>query len=75
MSHPRVEEVSDSDLDAASDPEEGDIDDFLDSDIIRRVPDAQPRSQPRAVPPAAAQSHMLNPANLPPTAGLASADD
>lgn len=77
MSHPRVEEVSDSDPDAASDPEEGDINDFVDSDIIRRVPEA--RSQPEsraAAPPAAAQSHILNPANLPPTtANVASADD
>ncbi|KAF4512288.1 hypothetical protein G6O67_001451 [Ophiocordyceps sinensis] len=39
MSHPRVEEVSDSDPDAASsDPEEGDIDDFADADIMRRIP-------------------------------------
>ncbi|KAM4059879.1 SRP19 protein [Hirsutella rhossiliensis] len=40
MSHPRVEEVSDSDPDAgaSSDPEEGDIDDFADADIMRRIP-------------------------------------
>ncbi|KAH6666468.1 signal recognition particle sec65 subunit [Plectosphaerella plurivora] len=36
MSHARVEEVSDSDLEA-SDPSEVDIDDFADTDIIRRV--------------------------------------
>ncbi|KAM5351931.1 hypothetical protein ACJ41O_004654 [Fusarium nematophilum] len=35
MSHPRIEEVSDSDFD--SDPAEGDIDDFAESDIMRRV--------------------------------------
>lgn len=35
MSHPRVEEVSDSDPDVISDPDEADIDDFVESDIIR----------------------------------------
>ncbi|KAF3071135.1 Signal recognition particle SEC65 subunit [Daldinia childiae] len=33
MSHPRVEEVSDSDL---SDPSEGDIEDFVETDILRQ---------------------------------------
>ncbi|KAI1388487.1 signal recognition particle, SRP19 subunit [Hypoxylon trugodes] len=33
MSHARIEEVSDSDL---SDPSEGDIDDFVESDILRQ---------------------------------------
>ncbi|KAM0277018.1 hypothetical protein ACHAQH_006143 [Verticillium albo-atrum] len=37
MSHARIEEVSDSDLESASDPSEGDIDDFNDADILRRV--------------------------------------
>ncbi|KAI1165831.1 signal recognition particle, SRP19 subunit [Nemania serpens] len=37
MSHPRIEEVSDSD-DDVSDPSEGDIDDFQDSDILRAIP-------------------------------------
>ncbi|KAK4101928.1 signal recognition particle, SRP19 subunit [Parathielavia hyrcaniae] len=41
MSHPRVEEVSDSDLDM-SDPSEGDIDDFVESDIMRRVDTTKP---------------------------------
>ena len=41
MSHPRVEEVSDSDEDM-SDPSEGDIDDFADTDIMRRV-DTKPQ--------------------------------
>lgn len=36
MSHARVEEVSDSDLEG-SDPSEVDIDDFAETDIIRRV--------------------------------------
>ncbi|ODA81612.1 hypothetical protein RJ55_00113 [Drechmeria coniospora] len=64
MSHPRVEEVSDSDPDAMSDPDEGDIDDFIDTDIIRRVPDRQTsqKFQQRA-----AQSDVLDTANLPPS--------
>ncbi|KAI0535863.1 signal recognition particle, SRP19 subunit [Xylaria digitata] len=37
MSHARIEEVSDSD-DDVSDPSEGDIDDFRDSDIMRAIP-------------------------------------
>ncbi|KAI1193955.1 signal recognition particle, SRP19 subunit [Nemania serpens] len=37
MSHPRIEEVSDSE-DGISDPSEGDIDDFQDSDILRAIP-------------------------------------
>ncbi|KAH8677548.1 signal recognition particle, SRP19 subunit [Xylariales sp. PMI_506] len=49
MSHPRIEEVSDSDL---SDPSEGDIDDFVDSDIMRRV---EPPSSAVAAPAAATQ--------------------
>ncbi|VUC20037.1 unnamed protein product, partial [Clonostachys rosea] len=45
MSHPRVEEVSDSDL--SSDPEEVDLDDFDDTDIMRRVEPAKPSPAPR----------------------------
>jgi signal recognition particle subunit SRP19 len=65
MSHPRVEEVSDSDPDVVSDPEEGDIDDFVDSDILRRIPQSQ-SSQPApaaSMPPsaAAAAARMLDP--------------
>jgi signal recognition particle subunit SRP19 len=37
MAHPRVEEVSDSDLSDPSDPSEGNISDFDDADILRRV--------------------------------------
>ncbi|KAH6610262.1 signal recognition particle subunit srp19 [Trichoderma cornu-damae] len=83
MSHPRVEEVSDSDPDIISDPEEVDIDDFAESDIIRaRVPSAQKRivdssdddhgSSANAA--AGARAHMMNPlsgpgiSTLPPTA-------
>ncbi|UNI20012.1 signal recognition particle subunit [Purpureocillium takamizusanense] len=73
MSHPRVEEVSDSDPDAISDPDEGDIDDFVDTDIIRRVvpdDDDQARrsspSQSQSHQRAAAQSHILDPADLNP---------
>lgn len=71
MSHPRIEEVSDSDVDM-SDPSEGDIDDFADEDIMRRVsPAAAASSKPS--PPSSAQpappnakSHVLPPSNLPP---------
>ncbi|KAI5466951.1 signal recognition particle, SRP19 subunit [Mariannaea sp. PMI_226] len=64
MSHPRIEEVSDSDL--ASDPEEADIDDFDDAEIIRRVPD--PVAAAAAAPPKAtlAPQHP----NQPPTTSL-----
>ena len=66
MSHPRIEEVSDSE--GPSDPSEVDLDDFADSDIMRRV---DPPSTSSSNPPSAAvpqgQSHLLNPSNLPPT--------
>ncbi|OTB16116.1 hypothetical protein K445DRAFT_317110 [Daldinia sp. EC12] len=45
MSHPRVEEVSDSDL---SDPSEGDIEDFLESDILRQKAPATSSSSSHA---------------------------
>ncbi|KAJ4254864.1 signal recognition particle subunit [Fusarium torreyae] len=65
MSHPRIEEVSDSDFD--SDPAEADIDDFADSDIMRRV---EPKSSTssKAVPAAAApprQQPAIVPADAP----------
>ncbi|KAI3320636.1 SRP19-domain-containing protein [Xylariaceae sp. AK1471] len=58
MSHPRIEEVSDSE-DDVSDPSEGDIDDFAESDILRAIPSkpspsqSQSSSQPpnRGAPP------------------------
>lgn len=66
MSHPRVEEVSDSDLD--SDPDVADIDDFNDADIMRRIPD--PSSvQPAIIqqPPASAPRNQPPPSStLPP---------
>lgn len=70
MSHPRIEEVSDSD-DVASDPEEFDLDDFDDNDILRvRAPAPRPASNanasaPVTVPPPAA-NHP--PQNLPTSA-------
>ncbi|CAM1503935.1 Fc.00g015260.m01.CDS01 [Cosmosporella sp. VM-42] len=54
MSHPRIEEVSDSDL--GSDPEEMDLDDFDDADIMRRIPDSKTALQPAQPPPAAARA-------------------
>ncbi|TPX07738.1 uncharacterized protein E0L32_010530 [Thyridium curvatum] len=47
MSHARVEEVEDSDI---SDPSEGDIDDFDDNDIIRRVDNDRPQQQQQQQP-------------------------
>lgn len=70
MSHPRIEEVSDSDLD--SDPEEGDIEDFADTDIMRRVD-----PKPAAAPAPAAQPSLaaLNQqASMPGTVPAAAAD-
>ncbi|KAI0809480.1 signal recognition particle, SRP19 subunit [Xylaria sp. FL0064] len=49
MSHPRIEEVSDSD-DDVSDPSEGDIDDFQDSDILRAIPSRPKPSQSQSQP-------------------------
>ncbi|KAI1118046.1 signal recognition particle, SRP19 subunit [Nemania sp. NC0429] len=48
MSHPRIEEVSESD-DDVSDPSEADIDDFQDSDILRAIP-SKPTPSPSAQP-------------------------
>ncbi|KAI1805703.1 signal recognition particle, SRP19 subunit [Daldinia bambusicola] len=70
MSHPRVEEVSDSDL---SDPSEGDIEDFLESDILRqKAPAASspPSSSTRAPPPpttttSGGGSSLLHPSSAP----------
>ncbi|CAI6096935.1 unnamed protein product [Clonostachys chloroleuca] len=61
MSHPRVEEVSDSDL--SSDPEEVDIDDFDDADIMRRVEPAakQPSPATPRAPPVQAQQQQAAP--------------
>lgn len=77
MSHPRVEEVSDSDPDMVSDPDEGDIDDFVDSDIMRRVPSSRtstttPKHQPsQPQPQQQQQQHML----APPSSALAHGAD
>lgn len=84
MSHPRIEEVEDSDIEM-SDPSEGDIDDFDESDILRsRV--APPNAHAHAhahhpQQPAGASAHLLNPSDLPsvssgpPTAAGAMAPD
>ncbi|CAG9979446.1 unnamed protein product [Clonostachys byssicola] len=65
MSHPRVEEVSDSDPD--SDPEEVDIDDFDDADIMRRVEPAAAKPLPpasRAAPPTQQQQQQQQPVHV-----------
>ncbi|OHF00310.1 signal recognition particle subunit SRP19 [Colletotrichum orchidophilum] len=65
MSHPRIEEVEDSDLEA-SDPSEGDIDDFADHDIMRRVePKSSASSSAAAAAAAAARATQINPSNIP----------
>ncbi|KAI1866330.1 hypothetical protein JX265_005267 [Neoarthrinium moseri] len=72
MSHPRIEEVSDSDL---SDPSEGDIDDFDESEIIRAKPvssskapavSQQQQQQPALFNPLNAASGTQVPSNLQP---------
>ncbi|KAJ2998875.1 hypothetical protein NUW58_g192 [Xylaria curta] len=62
MSHPRIEEVSDSD-DDVSDPSEGDIDDFRDSDILRAIPSkpSPSQSQARGPSPQQQQQHTSQP--------------
>ncbi|KAI0472282.1 signal recognition particle, SRP19 subunit [Xylaria cf. heliscus] len=59
MSHARIEEVSDSD-DEVSDPSEGDIDDFQDSDILRAIPTkpSPSQSQARSSPPQQQHQHQ-----------------
>lgn len=57
MSHPRVEEVSDSD-DDISDPSEGDIDEFDDADILQRVDQEQRRTTTLASRPAPQQQQQ-----------------
>ncbi|KAK3683925.1 signal recognition particle, SRP19 subunit [Podospora appendiculata] len=49
-SHPRIEEVEDSDVEM-SDPSEGDIDDFADTDIMRRVEPVRRQPQPQSQQP------------------------
>ncbi|KAI1412391.1 signal recognition particle, SRP19 subunit [Hypoxylon sp. FL1857] len=64
MSHPRIEEVSDSDL---SDPSEGDIDDFVESDILRqKAPASAPPSSSRAPQPSSSSGpRMVHPSAAP----------
>ncbi|ETS77573.1 hypothetical protein PFICI_11447 [Pestalotiopsis fici W106-1] len=73
MSHARIEEVSDSDL---SDPSEGDIDDFVDSDILRAVaPKAAPQQQQRPPPQQQqAQPNNLFPGTTTPGPGIQQSD-
>ncbi|CAJ2510836.1 Uu.00g064610.m01.CDS01 [Anthostomella pinea] len=57
MSHPRIEEVSDSDSDM-SDPSEGDIADFAESDILRPISKPAAPSSSTSRP---AQPQMVHP--------------
>lgn len=84
MSHPRIEEVSDSDL--ASDPEEVDLDDFADNEIMRRIPEPKfapaaasrpspPAASARAPPPSQGYSGGLTTSTIPATADRSSYSD
>lgn len=65
MAHPRIEEVEDSDVEM-SDPSEGDIDDFAESDILRSRSDKTSKQQlPIRQQPSAANPHILNPSHIP----------
>ncbi|RYP74963.1 hypothetical protein DL770_007516 [Monosporascus sp. CRB-9-2] len=71
MSHARIEEVSDSDL---SDPSEGDIDDFVESDIMRKI---EPKKQPATTQPSTSSRAppLVNPAHAPPQVPQVQASD
>ncbi|KAI1381332.1 signal recognition particle, SRP19 subunit [Hypoxylon crocopeplum] len=75
MSHPRIEEVSDSDL---SDPSEGDIEDFVESDILRQKAPAPPSTTTSrsAQPPPFSSSNpqMHHPSASPQTAQVQAND-
>ncbi|KAI0843690.1 signal recognition particle, SRP19 subunit [Hypoxylon sp. FL0890] len=74
MSHPRIEEVSDSDL---SDPSEGDIDDFVESDILRqKAPAPAPAPSPSSRPPQSSSSgpRMVHPSAAPPAQQVQASD-
>ncbi|KAK4167417.1 signal recognition particle subunit SRP19 [Cladorrhinum sp. PSN259] len=68
MSHPRIEEVSDSESDHGnlSDPSEEDIDDFVESDILRARPSQQPSSSASRAAPQQQQQHQLKQEFMPP---------
>jgi signal recognition particle subunit SRP19 len=61
MSHARIEEVSDSDPDYASDPSEGDIEDFDEREIIKA---RAPKSTSQA-PPASSNPSLIQPKEVP----------
>ncbi|KAG9239910.1 signal recognition particle, SRP19 subunit [Calycina marina] len=63
MSHARVEEVSDSELD--SDPSEGDISDLDDTPFNEREIIKQRSAPPPQPRPAAAQPSLINPTQIP----------
>ncbi|KAL2265199.1 hypothetical protein VTJ83DRAFT_6299 [Remersonia thermophila] len=75
MSHPRVEEVSDSDADM-SDPSEGDIDDFVESDILRAKPaHASSSTTTTTAAPRPAQQHAPLPHRPPPAVQMHTTTD
>lgn len=77
MAHPRIEEVEDSDVEM-SDPSEGDIDDFDETDILRSRSDKTASASAQQQLPIRQQQanpHIINPSHIPsvssgpPTAG------
>lgn len=73
MAHPRIEEVEDSDVEM-SDPSEGDIDDFDETDILRSRSDkpasnsnsnSNSKQQQLPIRQQAANPHLLNPSHIP----------
>ncbi|KAI0019777.1 signal recognition particle, SRP19 subunit [Xylariomycetidae sp. FL0641] len=68
MSRARVEEVSDSEI---SDPSEGDIDDFADSDILRAVssPNLPPPTATTTTTTTSSAAPMVNPTHAPAGSG------
>ncbi|ROV92006.1 hypothetical protein VMCG_09539 [Cytospora schulzeri] len=69
MSHPRIEEVEDSDVEM-SDPSEGDIDDFVDSAAAQShiLHPSQIPTVSNGPPTAGGNNHALSPASIPTTA-------
>ncbi|KAI0845782.1 signal recognition particle, SRP19 subunit [Daldinia vernicosa] len=71
MSHPRIEEVSDSDL---SDPSEGDIEDFIETDILRQKAPAT-TSRPSTIPSSTSSNPtLLHPSAAPPAQQVQASD-
>ncbi|KAJ1325017.1 signal recognition particle subunit SRP19 [Microdochium nivale] len=69
MAHPRIEEVSESESEM-SDPSEGDIDDFADTDILRQI---QPKPKPATALSTSSQQQQQQASRQPPLVNPANA--